>query len=113
MFKELSALTGIMGKLPQIKDEFAKFQAKAGEMTADGAAGGDMVRVTANGKFMLTKVRLSDEALKLQDKEVLEDLITAASNQALERVRKLLADEASRVAGEIGLPPGLSIPGLG
>lgn len=112
MFKELSQMAGLMGKLPKIKEEFAKFQERADSITAEGTAGGDMVRVVANGKMTIVSVRISDEAIKQQDREMLEDLITAAANQALTKVRQLLADEARRVADDIGLPPGLSIPGL-
>lgn len=112
MFKELSQMAGLMGKLPKIKEEFAKFQQKAGDIIAEGKSGGDMVTVRANGKMTVVSCKISDEALKLQDREMLEDLIRAATNQALEKVRGLLAEEAQRVAGEIGLPPGMAIPGL-
>ncbi|MFL5330666.1 MAG: YbaB/EbfC family nucleoid-associated protein [Gemmataceae bacterium] len=112
MFKQFTQFAGLLGKLPQLKEEFAKFQAKAGDIVAEGKAGGDMVSVSVNGKFIVTKIRLSDEAIKLQDREMLEDLIKAATNQALEKVRKLLSDEAQKVAADMGLPPGLGIPGL-
>jgi nucleoid-associated protein EbfC len=71
-----------------------------------------MVTVRANGKFQLVICKITDEAMKLQDREMLEDLIRAASNQALEKVRNLLSEEAQKVAGEIGLPPGINIPGM-
>jgi len=113
MFKEMSQMAGLVGKLPRIKEEFAKFQAKAGQITAEGKAGGDMVTVRVNGKFQVLSCRLNPDSAPLNDREMLEDLIAAATNQALEKVRNLLADEARRVAEEIGLPPGLSLPGLG
>ena len=113
MFKEFSQLAGLMGKLPRIKEELARFQEKAADLVAEGKAGGDMVTVRVNGKFTVLGCRLSDEALKLQDREVLEDLITAATNQALAKVRQTLADEAQKAASDIGLPPGFNIPGLG
>ncbi|MBX7102908.1 MAG: YbaB/EbfC family nucleoid-associated protein [Gemmataceae bacterium] len=112
MFKEMSALAGLMGKLPRIKEEMANFQAKAGEITAEGKAGGDMVVVRVNGKMQVLSLRLDPATAPMHDREMLEDLIKAATNQALEKVRSMLADEARRVAEEIGLPPGLSIPGL-
>ena len=112
MFKEMSQLAGLMGKLPRIKEEFAKFQAKASEITAEGRSGGDMVTVRVNGKMQVLSCRLNPDTAPLQDREMLEDLIAAATNQALEKVRQLLAEEARRVADEIGLPPGIAIPGL-
>lgn len=112
MFKELSQMAGLMGKLPKIKEEFANFHQKAGEIVAEGKSGGDMVTVRANGKFTILSCKISDEAMKLNDREMLEDLVRAASNQALEKVRGMLAEEAQRVASEIGLPPGMAIPGM-
>ena len=54
-----------MGKLPKIKEEFAKFQQKAGDIIGEGKAGGDMVTVRVNGKFTVLGCRLSDEAAKI------------------------------------------------
>jgi DNA-binding YbaB/EbfC family protein len=113
VFKEFSQLAGLMGKLPKIKEEFARFREKAADMVAEGKAGGDMVTVRVNGKLAVVGCRLSDEAMKLQDREMLEDLIAAATNQALTKVRQMLAEEAQRAAADIGLPPGFTIPGLG
>ena len=56
---------------------------------------------------------LSDEVLRLNDREMLEDLIRAATNQALEKVRRLVAEETSKMATGLGLPPGMGLPGLG
>lgn len=112
MFKEMTQMAGLMSKLPRIKEEFAKFQAKSADLVAEGKAGGDMVVVRANGKMQVVSCRLNPETAPLQDREMLEDLIVAATNQALEKVRGMIADEARRVADDIGLPPGISIPGL-
>ena len=61
-------------------------------------------------------MRISDEAMKLNDREMLEDLIAAATNQALAKVRQQLAEESAKMAANIGLPPGMlggGLPGLG
>jgi DNA-binding YbaB/EbfC family protein len=113
VFKEFSQLAGLMGKLPKIKEEFARFQERAGDLVAEGKAGGDMVTVRVNGKFTVVGCRVSDEVLKLEDREVLEDLFTAATNQALAKIRQMLSEEAQKAAADIGLPPGFSLPGLG
>ncbi len=113
MFKQFTQMAGVLGKLPQMKEEFAKFQAKAPTMIADGEAGGGMVRVSVNGTFQMTQCDISDEAYRLQDREALAAMVMSATNQALLRVRAMLAEEAQRVANELGLPPGLGLPGLG
>jgi DNA-binding YbaB/EbfC family protein len=112
MFKELGQLAGMMRQLPKIKEEMDKLQQRLGQLTAEGDAGAGMVRVRVNGRMEVQACILSDEALKTADKEMLEDLIRAATNQALERIRRQVADETSKMASGFGLPPGLSIPGL-
>ena len=110
MFKEFGQFAGLLGKLPKIKEEMGRLQQRMGEITADGTAGGDMVRVKVNGKFTVLACSVSDEAAA--DRELLEDLFVAATNQALEKVRKLVLDETQKSASELGLPPGLNLPGL-
>ena len=112
MFGNFGQLAGLMTKLPKIKEEIEKRQQRLGQLTAEGDAGGGMVRVKMNGKFSVLAVTISDEALQGKDKELLEDLIAAAANQAVEKVKQLVASEMSQAASELGLPPGMSIPGL-
>ena len=112
MFGNLGQLAGLMTKLPKIKEEFEKTQQKLAQLSVEGDAGGGMVRVKMNGKFGVLAVTLSDEALQGKDKELLEDLIVAAANQAVEKVKQLVAAEMSQAASELGLPPGFNIPGL-
>ena len=61
-------------------------------------------------------VRISEDAMKLNDREMLEDLVAAATNQALTKVRQQLAEESAKMAANIGLPPGMlgnGFPGMG
>src|SRR5436305_836361 len=107
MFKELGQIGGLMNamkQLPKIKEEMEKFQQRLPQITAEGDAGGGMVKVRVNGRMELLSVNLSDEAL--QDREMLEDLIRAAVNQAMERVKQTTAEEAGKVMSSFGLPPG-------
>lgn len=110
MFKELGQFAGLMKQLPRIQEEMAQLQARLGQITAEGDAGGGMVKVKVNGRQELLTCTLSEDALK--DKEVLEDLIPAAVNQALAKVRQQSQEEMARAATGLGLPPGLSLPGL-
>jgi DNA-binding protein YbaB len=50
--------------------------------------------------------------MRLNDREMLEDLIRAAVNQALKKARQLAAEEAGKIATEMGLPPGMGLPGM-
>src|SRR5579884_3079809 len=110
MFKEFGQFAGLMKHLPKIQEEMAQFQARLGQITAEADAGGGMVKIKVNGRQEVLSCTLSDEALR--DKEVLEDLIPAAVNQALAKVRQQSQQEMERVATGLGLPPGLSLPGM-
>jgi DNA-binding YbaB/EbfC family protein len=111
MFKELGQMASLFRQLPKIKEEVAKFQQKLAQITAEGTAGGDVVTVRVNGKYEVLSCRLSEEALKLNDREMLEEMIRSAVNQALERVRLQVAEETSKMASGLGLPPGMQLPG--
>jgi nucleoid-associated protein EbfC len=113
MFDKLSQLAGLMKNLPRIQEEVGKFQQKIGQLVAMGDAGAGMVSVTANGRMEVLRCSLSDEAMKLNDREMLEDLIRAATNQALEKVRELVQEETGKMASGLGLPPGIGLPGVG
>lgn len=110
MFKELGQIAGMMKQLPRIKEEMEKFQQRLGQITAEGDAGGGMVKVRVNGRMEIISCQLGDDALS--DREMLEDLIQSAVNQAIDRVRQQTADEAGKMASGLGLPPGLSLPGM-
>jgi DNA-binding YbaB/EbfC family protein len=111
-FKDLGQFTGLLRQLPRIKEEMEKLQQRLGQLTAEGSAGGGMVTVRVNGRMEMVSCSLSDEVLRLNDKEMLEDLIRAAHNQALERVRQAAAEETGKMAGGFGVPPGLGLPGM-
>jgi len=110
MFKELGQLAGLMKMLPKVKEETERLQTRLAQITAEGDAGGGMVKVKVNGRMEMLSCTLSDEAFK--DRELLEDLIRAACNQAVERARQQTAEETGKMASNLGLPPGLNIPGL-
>jgi DNA-binding YbaB/EbfC family protein len=109
-FKELGQFANIMKQLPKIKEEMERFQQQLGQITAEGDAGGGMVKAKVNGRMELLSCTISDEALK--DREMLEDLVVAAVNQALQKVRTQTAEEAGKMATGLGLPEGMALPGL-
>jgi DNA-binding YbaB/EbfC family protein len=112
MFGDLGKLAGLLTKPAKIREEMDKLQARLGQLTVEGQAGGGMATVKVNGRFTVLSCRLSEEAMKLNDREMLEDLIVAATNQALDKVRELMAGETQKMAAELGLPAGMSLPGL-
>lgn len=111
MFKELGQLAGLMKNLPKIREEMAKLQTKMAEITAEGDAGAGMVKVRVNGNMEVVACSVSDEAM--QDKELLEDLLVGAVNQAMKKAKEQVAEETAKMATGLGLPPGMGLPGLG
>jgi nucleoid-associated protein EbfC len=114
MFKEMGQLANLMQQLPRIKEEVEKLQQRMGQLVAEGDAGAGMVKVRINGRYEILAVQLSDESLRGDDREMLEDLIKAATNQAIAKVRELVAEETSKMATGLGLPPGMgmNLPGM-
>jgi len=117
MMKELGALMSHMNNKGKIQAELVKIQQYVAQLSAEGTAGGGYVTVKANGKMEILSVRISEEAMKLNDKEMLEDLIAAATNQVLAKLREQLAAKSAEMAGNMGLPAGmlggLGLPGMG
>jgi nucleoid-associated protein EbfC len=113
MFKEIGAIASMLKNLPKIRGEMEQLQGRLGQIVVEGDAGGGMVKVKVNGHMEVQKCVLSDEAIKLNDKELLEDLIAAACNQAIQKARTQVAEETSKVATGLGVPAGMNFPGLG
>lgn len=116
MFKELGAMMGLLKNQGKIQEEMQKFQASVGQITAEASSGAGYVTVKVNGRMEVLGVRISEEAMALNDREMLEDLVAAAVNQALTKVRAQLAEESAKMAANIGLPPGMlggGFPGMG
>ena len=99
-------LSNMMKKVQQIQEKMAKVQEELGEKTVQADAGGGMVTVVANGKQEIISVKISPEAVELNDIPMLEDLITSAVNEALRSSKALLKEELSKITG------GLRIPGI-
>jgi hypothetical protein len=112
MFKEIGQLAGMMGQMPRIREEMEKLQQRLPQLSAEGDAGAGMVKVRVNGRLEVTACVISDEMMKLNDREMLEDLIRGATNQAIAKVRQQIADETTKMASNLGLPQGMGLPGV-
>ncbi len=95
----------MMRKAQQMQEDMQKAQEELASIEVTGSAGGDMVTVTMTCRHDVRKVIL-DDSLMADDKEVLEDLIAAALNDAVRKVEKTTQEKMS------GLTEGLNIPGL-
>src|SRR4051812_15572381 len=113
MFKELGQMMGMMKNLPKLQAAMAEMQQRLGQISVEGNAGAGMVRVTVNGRMELAKCDISEEAMRLNDREMLADLVAAAVNMAMSKAREEVAKASQTMAQEAGLPipPGM-LPGM-
>ena len=113
MFKELGQVMGLMKNLPRLQAAMQDMQTKLGQITVEGNAGAGMVVVAVNGRMELTKCVISEDAIKLNDREILADLVMAAVNMGISKAREEVAKASQAVAQEAGLPlpPGM-LPGM-
>ncbi len=96
----------MMAKLSQAMGQVQKAQADLALKTADGTAGGGIVNVVLTGGMTVQSLKIDPEAVDPEDVEMLEDLITAALNEALQKIQAMQMGQLAGIAGSI--LPGLS-----
>ena len=93
--------------LQQMQARMAKVQDELGQKTVTGPAGGVVVEVVANGHQKVLSVTVKPEVVDPADVEMLQDLMLAAVNDAMDKARELATKEMGAVTAGMGLPPGL------
>ncbi|MHB8579941.1 MAG: YbaB/EbfC family nucleoid-associated protein [Ignavibacteriaceae bacterium] len=104
-------MQGMLKQVQKIQEEMQKVQNQLGTLAVTEEAGGGMIKATANGNKEILSVEIDPQVIVPAEKEILEDLVVAAVNKALQSANKLAEEEMSKVTKGI-LPPGLNIPGL-
>lgn len=99
----------LMKQAQQLQARFQEAQERVNQIEAEGQSGGGMVRVTINGKGLAKAVRIDPSLADPKDVGMLEDLVTAAINDARTKVDARMAEEMSKVTGGLPLPPGFKI----
>ncbi|MBM2839606.1 MAG: hypothetical protein HW412_134 [Bacteroidetes bacterium] len=106
-------MMGMMKQIQKMQEKMAQVQQELESKTVTGEAGGGMVKVTANGRQHVVKIQIEKEVVDPNDPEMLEDLIVAATNKALEEAAKLAQEEMAKVtSGMLPNIPGLNLPGM-
>jgi DNA-binding YbaB/EbfC family protein len=101
-------IAGLLQQAQKMQEEMKRAQEEVAQLEATGQAGGGMVEVRMNGKHAVLGVKI-DPALA-DDVEMLEDLVTAASNDAVNRIEELIRERMSGVTQGLNLPPGFKLP---
>lgn len=97
-------MSNILKQAQAMQQQIAKLQEQAAAKTVAGTAGGGMVTVTANGALQIVSVKIDPEVFKSGDIEMAQDLVLAATNDALTRARELMNEEMKSITGGMPLP---------
>ncbi len=104
-------MAGMMKQVQKMQAEMQKVQDGLVNKTVAAESGGGMVKAVANGQKEIVSIEIDNEVINSDDKEMLEDLVVAAVNKALEEAGKMAEQELSAVTKGM-IPPGLNIPGF-
>ena len=102
-------LAGLMKQAQQMQENLKKAQDEIASMEIEGQAGAGMVKVIMTGRHDVKRVSI-DPSLMGDDKDMLEDLVAAAVNDAVRRVETLTQEKMSGLTSGFGLPPGMKLP---
>jgi len=100
-------LGDLMRQAQKLQEEMMKAQEEAKKKTVEATAGGGMVTVVASGAGSIVSIKIEKDVVNPDDVEMLQDLILAASNEAIRRAQEMVGAEMSKLTG------GLNIPGMG
>ena len=103
-------MSKMMGRLQELQAQMAQAQEEVGAMQATAESGGGVVKATVSGSLQVMRIQIDKEIIDPEDPEMLEDLILAAVNRAIERARELGETRMADVTRSL-LPPGF--PGIG
>ena len=99
----------LLSQAKKMQEKMKEAQTKLKNIEVEGIAGGNSVKAVLNGDGELIKISLDENIIK-ESKEIIEDLIVAAHNDAKLKLKKKTSEEISKVTGGIDLPPGFKIP---
>lgn len=105
-------MADLFGRMMEMQQKMAEVQDALAAKTVTAEAGGGMITVTANGAGRLTALKVEREVVDPDDLELLEDLLVAGINKALDEAELMRTQEVQKTAGSF-LPPGMDLGGMG
>jgi DNA-binding YbaB/EbfC family protein len=97
----------------KMQQQMNEAQVKLDSLEVEGTSGGGLVRIRATAKGRILAVSIDDSLIVPEDKQMLEDLVTAAFNDARTKADQAAGAEMQKVQSGMGLPPGFKLPGMG
>ena len=105
----MTDFTDLITQAKKMQEKMKETQEALKKIEVEGISGGNAIRVIMNGDGELKKIYLDENLLK-ESKEIVEDLIVAAHNDAKSKLRKKTSEEISKATGGVNLPPGFKLP---
>jgi len=105
----MTNFTDLISQAKKMQEKMKETQENLKKIEVEGLAGGGSIKVTMNGEGDLKKMFIDNKLLS-ESKEILEDLIVAAHNDAKLKLKQKTSEEISKVTGGIDLPPGFKLP---
>ena len=101
--------TDVLLGAKKMQEKMKETQENLKKIEVEGSSGGQAVKVILNGEYELKNIKIEENILK-ENKEILEDLIVAAHDDAKQKLKKKTSEEISKITGGIELPPGFKFP---
>jgi len=106
----MNDFNNMLKQAQELQNKMADAQKKVEQLEAEGSSGGGLIKIVIDGKNLVKSVHIDNSLINNDEKEILEDLIVAAFNDAKEKIQKKISDEMSSITGGIKLPPGVKLP---
>jgi DNA-binding YbaB/EbfC family protein len=103
-------LDDLMKAAQNVQEQLAKAQDTLDSVMVEGAAGGGLVKITATAKGRIVSVAIDDSLMQLSEKQMLEDLVAAAFNDARAKADLVSQQEMGKMTAGLPLPPGFKLP---
>ena len=100
-------MDGMMKKVQKMQKQMQQMQEEIKQRTIDVTSGGGAVKITMNGEKEVKNLVIDPAAVDPEDVEMLQDLLSAAFNEATKKVDEMMASEMSKLTAGLGLPPGM------
>lgn len=97
-------MNNLMKQAKKMQEQMMKMQEELDEKTVEASAGGGVVTVKVNGKKEIIEIKIDPSVVDPEDVEMLEDLVMAATNEALRQADEMMQDEMGKITGGMGLP---------
>jgi hypothetical protein len=106
----MNNLDDIMKMAQNVQAELEKAQASLDTVEVEGASGGGLVKIKASAKGRIISIAIDDSLMQVSEKQMLEDLLTAAFNDARAKADAVSGQEMQKMTGGLELPPGFKLP---